>query len=291
VIDPHHHLWDPARFRYPWLEPRPGPDPQAAIKKSYLLDDFLADTRNQGLVKSVHVQAEIARDQSLDETAWLQGIADQHGFPHGIVAWAPLQDGDRAEPALAAHAQHRNLRGVRQLLNWHPDPARSQTDRPDYMTDARWRAGYALLGRFGLSFDLQIYPSQMVDAAALAAAYPDVPVILNHTGLPIERDPDGRERWRRGMRLLAEQPHVSCKISGLGMSDPHWTADSLRPWVLDTIDIFGVERCMFASNFPVDKLYSSFDDLYAAYKTIVAGFSADEQHALFQANAERLYRL
>jgi predicted TIM-barrel fold metal-dependent hydrolase len=291
VIDPHHHLWDLSLYNYPWLAPRPQPDRLASIRRTYLLDDYLADTRSQDLVKSVHIQAEIEPSRAVDETVWLQGIADRHGFPHGIVAWAPLHEGDAAEPVLEAHARHPNVRGIRQLLNWHPDPTKSQCARADYLTDPRWQAGYALLAKYGMSFDLQVYPIQMHDAAALASQFSNTPIIVNHTGLPRDRDPASLDQWRRGMRTLAERPHVSAKISGLGVTDPDWTVDSLRPFVLETIEIFGVDRCMFASNFPVDKAYSSFDVLYDAFRSITRNFSAAEQHALFHASAERLYRL
>ncbi len=284
MIDPHHHLWDLTRYRYPWLEARPD-------SSNYLVEDYRADTRNQDLVKSVHLQAEIEPSQAVAETEWLQGIADAHGIPNGIVAWAPLQEGAAVEAVLDQHARHRNFRGIRQLLNWDPDPARSQSDRPDYLTDDSWRAGYAVLGKYGASYDLQVFPFQMADAARLAGDYPAIPMIVNHTGMPRDRDPAGLEVWRQGMRQLAERPNVSVKISGLGMSEPSWTADSIRPLVLETIDIFGTDRSMFASNFPVDKAFSSFDVLYDAFKSITAGFSDSERRALFHDNAERIYRI
>jgi predicted TIM-barrel fold metal-dependent hydrolase len=284
VIDPHHHLWDLTRHRYPWLEARPD-------SSNYLVEDYRADTRNQDLVKSVHLQAEIEPSQAVAETEWLQGIADAHGIPNGIVAWAPLQEGAAVEAVLDQHARHRNFRGIRQLLNWDPDPARSQSDRPDYLTDDSWRAGYALLRKYGASYDLQVFPFQMADAARLAGDYPDIPMIVNHTGMPRDRDPAALEVWRQGMRQLAERPNVSVKISGLGMSEPNWTADSIRPLVLETIAIFGTDRSMFASNFPVDRAFSSFDVLYDAFKSITAGFSDSERRALFHDNAERIYRI
>ena len=284
MIDPHHHLWDLSRYRYPWLEALPS-------AHDYLVEDYLADTRNQELVKSVHLQAEIEPGQAVAETEWLQGIADARGIPNGIVAWAPLQEGAAVQPMLEQHARHRNFRGIRQLLNWDPDPARSQCDRPDYLTDASWRAGYALLRNYDASYDLQVFPFQMADAARLAGDYPDVPMIVNHTGMPRDRDPAGLEVWRQGLRQLAERSNVSVKISGLGMSEPNWTADSIRPLVLETIDIFGTDRSMFASNFPVDKAWSTFDQLYDAFKTITAGFSDGERRAMFHDNAERIYRI
>src|SRR5262249_27041747 len=142
-----------------------------------------------------------------------------------------------------------------------------------------------------LSFDLQLYPSQMADAARLAARHPDTTIILNHAGMPVDRDQNALSLWREGMRSLASQPNVQVKISGLGMVDWSWTEESIRPFVLDTIEIFGVDRCMFASNFPVDKLYSSFNTLYRAFRSIVSDFSPGERQKLFSDNALAIYRI
>ena len=279
VIDAHHHLWDVDLHRYPGLA-----SPRNRIARQYLVDDFLCDAANCSLIKSVHVQGEIDRSQSVTETAWLQAIADQHGFPHGIVAYAPLQD-PQLDEILAKHAQHANLRGIRQILN--PD----QCEQPDYLTDPAWQAGYARLAEYGLSFDLQALPEQMLAAAEVAAAHPRIPMVVNHSGMPRDQSPAGQDRWRRGMRALAGHPHVSVKISGFGMFDPAWTVDSIRPFVRTTIDLFGGDRCMFASNFPVDKLFRSYDAVYEAFDTLTADLPYADRVKLFGANAERIYRL
>ena len=159
------------------------------------------------------------------------------------------------------------------------------------MRDAGWRRGFALLEKYGLSFDLQLYDHQMADAAELAAAFPETPIILNHTGMPIGRDAETLALWRENMSRLAAQRNVAVKISGLGMLDHRWTVESLGGIVMDTIEIFGPDRCMFASNFPVDSLYSSYETLYEAFKTIVSGLSPDVQQKLFFDNACRIYRL
>lgn len=279
LIDPHHHLWDVERYRYPWLA-----DGNTGIATRYLVDDFLADGHGQLLQKSVHVQGEIDRDLAVAETAWLQEIAGRYGFPHGIVAYAPLHD-PALDTMLEAHAQYANLRGIRQILN--PD----QCERDDYLTDAAWQAGYGRLAHYGLSFDLQALPSQMSDAAVVARAHPEVPMIVNHSGMPRDRSPEGVELWRQGLRVLAEQQQIALKISGFVMFDPDWTVDSIRPLVLEAIEIFGVQRCMFASNFPVDKVHRSYAAIFGAFRTITAAFSDAERRALFHDNAERLYRL
>ena len=142
-----------------------------------------------------------------------------------------------------------------------------------------------------MSFDVQVYYQQMPDVAAMARRNPDVQFILDHAGMAAERDAAGITGWRQGMRLLADCPNVAVKLCGYGMLDLHWTVDSIRPFVLEPIDWFGKERCMFASNFPVDRLMATYDRLWNAYREIAAGCSADESHALFYANAERIYRL
>ena len=260
------------------------------IAKDYLLRDYLADVRNQNVVKSVHVECGWDPSNPVGETEWLQRHSRQARLPHGIVARATL-DAQDVEQILEGHARHKNVRGIRHAINWHPDPAKTYVNRPDLIRTDAWRRGFGLLRRFGLSFDLQLYPAQMADAAALAHAYPDVLIILDHAGMPVDRNEEGLRLWRRGMQELATAANVVVKISGLGTVDWNWTVESIRPFVLQTIDAFGVSRCMFASNFPVDKLYSDFDTLYAAFREITAPFSDQERRMLFHDNAARYYRL
>jgi predicted TIM-barrel fold metal-dependent hydrolase len=293
IVDPHHHLWDLGHNRYPWLQDEPFHDrgwgDWSSLRTDYLIDDFLADARGQDLVKSVHVQANYDPRDPVGETRWLQGIADRHGFPHGIVAYANFA-ADSIASTLDAHAEFKNLRGIRQVLNRHPNPKLNRADR-DYLSDDAWRKNLALLRQHRLSFDAQVYYRQMPQIAALARLYPDIQIIVDHDGMPAERDPEAIEGWRQGMAMLAEYENISVKLGGYGMVDAQWTIESIRPFVERTLDLFGTSRCMFASNFPVDKLMSSYDRLWNAYRTIAASFSVDEQDRLFRANAMRIYRL
>lgn len=294
IIDAHHHLWDLSTGWYRWLTTdRPEEmvfgDP-TPLARDYGVADYLADMKPLTLAKSVHIQAALNPDDPVAETRWLQGLADEHGFPHGIVAFAPLEDPD-VEDILARHCESPNVRGIRQIVSWHRDPRFSFLDRPDLTADPTWRRGFALLSRFNLSFDLMLFPTQLGDALALAHAFPDTQIILNHTGSPVDRDPEGLALWRRGMEALAAAPNVAVKISDLGAYDHDWTLDSIRPFVLSTIEWFGPERCLFATDLPVAALHGSAAAIYDAFSTLVEGFSADEQRRLFHDNAAKYYRL
>ncbi len=293
IVDAHMHLWDFDRHYYAWLQDTPLPNNPAGdmtpIAKPYGLDDYLADTKGWNVVQVVHVECGLPPKHQVSETDWLQSIADQRGVIGGIVAGANLDD-PGVEAVLSAHAARKNVRGIRQIVNWHKDPAKTYGPT-DKLLDDQWRKGFALLAKYGLSFDLQLYASQMATAAALADAHPDIPLIVNHAGMPTDRDEVGLDAWREGMAALALRPNVSCKISGLAMIDRSWTTASLKPFVLQVIETFGLERCMFASNFPVEKVHGSFGAFYAAYDAITADFSHDEREALFAGNARRIYRL
>ena len=319
VVDCHHHLWDlrSRRFemvrrfrrwrrtrhglrdliehRYEWLHADPPLDTflgdYSAIQRDYLIEDYLADARPAGVVKSVHVQCEFDYADPVGETEWLQGLADRGGFPHGIVGFANL-----ADPAVGAvvdaHAAFANFRGVRQNLNFDPDdPRRCFADRGDYLSDPAWRRGFALLADRGLSFDLQILPMQMPAAYEALAACPETAVVLDHVGLPLDRSAGALDLWRAGMRRLASLPSVAVKLSGFGMIDRDPRSEAIRPILLETIEMFGVDRCMFASNFPVDSVGGALVDFFDAYRSVVADFGEDEQAALFAGNAERFYRI
>ena len=292
IVDAHHHLWDLSSGRYAWLTDGPREvvfGSTAPLIRDYLLDDFLADMASIDLVKSVHIQASFA-DDLVAETRWLQGIADERGFPHGIVGNALLEE-PSAEAVLEAHCAHANMRGIRQILSWHENPSWTFHERSDLMRDAAWRRGFGLLRRFDLSFDMMIYSGQLADALDLAQAFPDTQIIVNHTGSPADRDDDATATWRAGMSALAGAANVAVKISDLGAYDHDWTTESTRPFIRHTIEAFGTGRCMFASDFPVAALHGGADAIYDSFKTIVADLSEDEQRALFHDNAVRFYRL
>jgi predicted TIM-barrel fold metal-dependent hydrolase len=263
------------------------------LQRPYLVADFLRDAAGQKLEKSVHLQANFDPSNPVGETLWLEKIAADpasRGFPHAIVGFADFSS-DKVSAILAGHAQASGrMRGVRQVLNRHPDPVLNRAPK-DYLADEAWQKNLGLLKPYGWSFDVQVYYQQMPALAALARRYPDLQFILDHAGSPAERDAAGIEGWRKGMQLLASCPNIAVKLSGYGMTDAKWTVGAIRPFVLQPIEWFGPARCMFGSNFPVDRLMASYERLWAAFREITAAFSPAEKELLFAGTAERIYRI
>jgi len=293
IVDAHHHFWDLERNRYPWLQGEMhdrGWGDLRPLQRSYLPPDLFADAAGQGLRKSVHLQANFDPSNPVGETLWLEEIALTHGFPHAIVGFADFSSGGVAA-VLEGHAgASSRMRGIRQVLNRHPNPVLNRAPH-DYLASDVWTSNLGLLRRYGWSFDVQVYYTQMPAIAELARRYADVQFIIDHAGMPVDRYRAGLEGWRQGMKLLAGCPNIALKLCGYGMVDNRWTVESLRPFVLEPIEWFGPARCMFGSNFPVDRLMSSYARLWGAFRTITSGFSESERRQLFGATAERVYRI
>ncbi len=294
IVDAHHHLWDLHRNHYPWLSDRINPHfflgDYAALRRNYLPDDYRRDAAEHHVVATVHVEAEWDRAGQVDETRWLHGIADAHGMPHAVVAHAWFDD-PRVEQVLEAHAAFPRVRGIRSKPARPGQAPGDEDEARGAMRDRAWRRGYALLAKYGFSWDLRVPLPQLAEAAALVGDHPDIPVVLNHTGFPWDRGDDGLALWRKNMRLLAERPNACVKLSELGLRNAPWDYEDNRRIVLEAIEIFGARRCMFASNFPVAGLRIGFDALFTAYKRMVADFTRDAQRALFHDNAARFYRI
>lgn len=282
--DAHVHFYDLQHpdLRYEWLEPDGEDvvlDDYGAIKAlRYWADDFIGETRFHNVSKVVHVQAAIGTPDPVRETEWLQAFADRLGIPHGIVAYADLGAPNVVE-TLERHAQFSNLRGIRDLRY------------DDYLADPAWRRGYAELERFGLVCCDDPSIEDMPLALGLAREFPGITLCIDHAGFPRERGDEYFRRWRDAMQALARAENTVVKISGLAMCDQRWTVESLRPWVLACIEAFGVDRSFFATNWPVDRLFSSYGDVLDAYEQIISDLSDHEQRALFSLTANRVFKL
>jgi predicted TIM-barrel fold metal-dependent hydrolase len=312
IIDPHHHLWDMPTSRY-------------------LLDELLADTGSgHDIVATVFMEcgAMYRADgpeamRPVGETEFVNGIAAMsasgiYGKTRAcaaIVGFADLNLGKAAGEVLEAHraaAPHR-FRGIRHAAGWDTDERvrRSHTHPTEgMMLDATFREGFAELGRLGMSFDAWCYHPQIPELTDLARAFPDIPIVLDHFGGPLGIGPyEGRRAeifagWKKDVADLASCPNVTAKLGGINMAvngfgwhkrpQPPTSdelADATRDWYLHMIDLFGPDRCMFESNFPVDKLSCSYAVLWNSFKKIAAGFSAEEKADLFSETARRVYRL
>ncbi len=292
IVDAHHHLWDLDACHYPWLMERGVKrffgDP-APIQKNYLVTDLREDATDVELIDSVHIQVGVTPGHELRETEWLQATADREGLPGAIVAYGELEAAD-APRKIEAQMQYSRLRGIRQIVG-RSDEEDAVTGSGKLVADPAWREGLELLGELGLSFDLQLTPPQVPAVVEALASAPDTQVALCHCGSPWDQSAAGLESWRDGLRLLADLGNVHCKISGLGMFKHDWTVDDIRPIVESCIAVFGVEKCMFGSNFPVDKLHASYSTVWNAYDEITLGLGESERRALFVDNARSFYGL
>jgi len=292
IVDAHHHLWDLAACRYPWLMARGverffgDPTP---IQKNYLVADLRADASNYALDASVHVQVGVAPGDELRETEWLQSTAEGEGLPSAIVAYCDLEK-PGAMSVVDAHLAHARVRGMRQIIG-RADAEDAVTGSFGLIDLPAWREHLEEIGRRGLSFDLQLTPPQVSRVAEVLADIPGTPIALCHCGSPWDQSAPGLDAWRAGMRLLASLPQVSCKISGLGMFDHAWTVDSIRPIVESCIETFGPSRAMFGSNFPVDKLHASYGRVWRAFDELTAGLDESDRAQLFGGTARRFYRI
>lgn len=292
IADSHHHLWDLGQNRYPWLqgEPEDPRDPTGVgmLQRDYLVEDLLADTEGLPLMASVHVEAAHDPAEPVRETAWLQSLTDKTGFPTAIVPAAVLEAPD-VSGVLAAHREYPAVRGIRQMLDRNPVTGASQ--ETDLMDQAAWRRGLGLLAPAGLSFDLQVLPSQLGVAARLAADFGETVFVLNHGGYHVPASPEQYELWRTGIVRLARQPNVVVKVSGYDAVDPSWARPGYADYVLTLLDAFGVDRILFGSNFPVDRRTISYRDLVDATLSVTQQLTADERDRFFCRNTARVYRI
>ena len=291
IVDAHHHVW--RRADLPWLlgpmQPRIF-GPYEAIRRDYLIDEYLADLAGTRVTRSVYVQANWAPDRFEDEVAWVQRIADESGWPHAIVGHADLLAAD-VRPQLDRLAKYPLLRGVRMQLHWHENEMYRFAARPDLALDPVLQRNVARLADYGLAFDLQVFAGQMAGAATLAAVCPDVTFVLQHAGMPEDLSPEGRAEWRSGMERLAARPNVVSKLSALGTFIHRNDRAHIGGILRDTVAMFGADRCLFGSNFPIEKLWTGYRALIDAFLAAAAGLDGAARAAIFEETAARVYRL
>lgn len=294
IIDAHQHFWDLTLGKHPWL----CGDQQipfrygnyTALKRSnYLPKDYHADTKDFNIVKTIYMEAEWDPSDPLGETAWVTELHNRTGFPNAIIGQAWFMS-ENIAAVISDQASYSLMRSLRQKPTASPSPETFCPGLPGSLADPKFREGFSLLSRHELHFDLQTPWWHLGEAAALARDFPNTTIILNHTGLPSDRSDAGLAGWRAALIKFANEPNTAVKISGICQPGKPWTADLNRNVVLETIRIFGVNRCMLASNFPVDKLLASFGEIYSGFMQIISEFPETDQLKLLHDNALAYYR-
>ncbi|WP_232073045.1 amidohydrolase family protein [Variovorax sp. RA8] len=295
VVDAHHHLWDLSRGNYPWLQQ--AYDPQGfflgeyeALRRNFLPADYRAASAGVRVLATVHVEAERDRSEQVAETAWLHEMNAAYALPNAVVAHAWLDRPD-TEECLLDHLRYPLVRGIRCKPVTSAVPGQSVAGHAGSMQDAAWLRGFSLLEKHGLSWDMRVPAWHLAEAAQVAAMFPRVPMVLNHHGLAWDRSEEGLARWRGGMEILARQPNVHVKLSEFGLRDAPWDWEANARIVRDTMAIFGWQRCMFASNFPVTGLRIGFEPLVQGVSRMLDELTPDQRQAVMSGNALRFYRI
>jgi predicted TIM-barrel fold metal-dependent hydrolase len=294
LIDAHHHLWDLSMRKHPNRLGGARHDffmgDDSAINRDYMPADYGRDAAEHNVLATVHCEAEWERDDQRGETRWVASMHERYDIPGAIVAHAWF-DTPNAEEIVAAQAAFRLVRGIRSKPVTATSPAAMTPGAPGTMQDENWLRGFALLEKYGLSWDLRVPFWHLEEAAAVARAFPKTPIILNHTGFPWDRSEAGLAAWRHGMAVLAREPNVWVKVSEFGLRDRAWDYEENRRVVLEAIAIFGIERSVFATNFPVASLRIGYGALVAAMSRMLADRSAEDRERFFWRNAAAFYRL
>jgi predicted TIM-barrel fold metal-dependent hydrolase len=291
IIDAHHHVW--RLDRTPWLAGPPEPrifgdyDP---LRRDYPIEEYAADVRGQGVVGSVYVQVNVALGDEVEEVEWAAEAGAREGLVQGVVAFADLARPDVGE-VLDRQRASSVLRGVRQQLHWHPDPAYRFAATPDGMLRPEWQRGLMEVAARGLLFELQVFPDQYQYALRLVDAFPNTTFVLVHAGMLEDRSEQGWAAWRRGLERFAERDNVYLKLSGLGTFTRRCAPEDWRPVIGQAVDIFGPQRCMFGSNFPIEKLWTTYGTLIDVFRAGIASYSGAEQRQILHDVAARVYRI
>ena len=324
ICDPHHHLWD-----YPDDYPEDQITPSHRHIRHYLLKDLLEDIGGgHNIIQTLFIECRSMYRKNgapemrpVGETEFVQGIAAQSASGQygntavaaGIVGFADFTLGSAVASVLEAQiaASRNRFRGIRYITTWNANPEiDSRVKTPDFLSNPKFREGFGYLRRYKLSFDAWLYHPQLTDLVKLARAFPDTPIILNHIGGPLGAGPYAEKReevfreWKQGISELATCPNVVVKLGGLGMprngfgwherAKPPGSAElaeKMAPYYLWCIEKFGTKRCMFESNFPVDRVSYSYTVAWNAFKRIARGFSPSERADLFHDTAVKVYRL
>lgn len=290
IIDAHHHFWDPDVNYHPWLRDEPmipfRYGDYSSIRQRFMPQEYDECAKAWSVCGSVTMEGEWNPKDPMGEAMWIQSLADSTGRPLAHVAQAWL-DRDDFQHLLARFERIPLIKSVRHKPRSNAAPG----GPPGGMCDPLFQDGFRRLADHNLMFDLQTPWWHLSEAAELASLRPEVPIILNHAGLPSDRSEDGIEQWRKALREFAAIPQTYIKISGIGLADRPWSLEDNQHIIDCCISTFGASRSMFASNFPVDGLCGSFDTIYGGYQKAVEHHCVSTQQKLFAGTANSVYQL
>jgi predicted TIM-barrel fold metal-dependent hydrolase len=291
LVDAHHHLVNLKRLEYPWIHRQDRVlkallDDYFDVAKDYSVGDYRRDVAGR---PALSVACEFGAADSVAEATWVQRCSHESGVPTAFIAGVDLTD-PRLPETLAHYRDLPVVRAVRQPLYWADDPLRRLGARPDYLTDSAWWRGFERVAEEGLVWDLQVYDEQLPSTHDLIRSFPETRIVLEAAGWPLDQSDEGFARWADRLREVSQFPNVTLKLQGLALIFGP-TTDALRRWVRAAVEIFGAERCMFATHFPVDQLLWSFEELVGTLVTILDDRSPEDREWFFSGCAEREYGL
>ena len=289
IIDAHHHIWRQQDLL--WLQGEMQPrifGEYRAIMRDYPIEEYRADATPHGVSQSVYVQANWPTGREVDEAEWVAAEAARAGTVGAVVGYADFSKPDVAQ-TLARLRAVPGLRGIRQQLHWHANPQYSFAKRPDLSDDPDWRRGFAHLAGTGLIFELQVFAEQADPAERLVRDFPAQTFVLEHAGMLQDRSASGLRAWRDLLRRLSAHPNCLTKLSGFGTFTRSARVEDWRPVVQEALAQFGPHRCMFGSNFPIEKLWTSYADLIGVFHACIADLPEPDQRAVLHDTAQRVY--
>jgi predicted TIM-barrel fold metal-dependent hydrolase len=286
ILDTHVHLWDlkHPELKWVWLDKdaiHPILGNIDAIKSvGFQVNDLWSEARFSNISGFVHVQAAIGSPDPVTETVWVTQMAKSAPVPMRIIGDSPLKE-DGAIAQLERHMQSPLFVGVRDF-NAEPMLANKEIN-------SHYEKALSFLSDNNLVFDLDCEWQNMAEATKLAQRHPNLKIVLEHIGFPRKRDDQYFENWKQAINELATAPNVVMKLSGIGMTDPRFTKESLRKWAESSLEAFGPDRCVMGSNWPVDRLFSSYATIIEFMRDYISGLSQSEQEKICSTNALKIY--
>ncbi len=265
--------------------------PYQPLRRDYPITEYLDDARPAGIAAAVYVQPNWPLERSVEEVRWVQGVHEEHGWPHAIIGSAAMFDAGAREVFERQREASPLMRGTRLQLHWHSAERFRFASAPDTMNDPVFRENLAVLADFGWLFELQVFPGQMADAAALVAQFPNTTFVLVHAGMLESSEAIHVDPWRAGLRLLAEHANVVVKLSGQATFVHRVDEPLIRLVTATTLELFGSERCMFGSNFPIESIWTDLPTLLSTWLGVLADLDLDARRDVLGATARRVYSL